>query len=272
MPRTPCGDLAQDLVAHHVRGPPRTEAVGLLGVGADGSVLGKCVASTVRRRPGPTARVGTEGGYVSVHNRRFRRTPRVRGAVLLAAAVLGVAGCSGSTEGSPTAVESAAASQGSAEGSGSAAASTSADSAEAGLWDPCALPESAITGTGLDPASKQPGIAKVDFGDAGWEICSWKASAGWYSLTIFSGEPTLDEVKARDDFTDFTSTTVGSHPAVQYRTTGAGSDLSCDVAVGLEQGTVMFSVVARPSVGAKEDPCAVVNRHASGLVSYLPEK
>ncbi|WP_171048128.1 DUF3558 domain-containing protein [Nocardia cyriacigeorgica] len=211
---------------------------------------------------------------MSVDNRGFRRAGRVRGAVLLAAVVLGVAGCSGSTEGSPTAVESTATSPDSGQTSetGSAAVSTSAKPDEGALWDPCALPESAVSGTGLDPASKEPGIAKVDFGDAGWEVCSWKASAGWYSLTIFSGEPTLDEVKARDDFTDFTSTTVGSHQAVQYRTTGAGSELSCDIAVGLEQGVVMFSVVARPSIGAKEDPCGVVKRHTSELASSLPEK
>ncbi len=211
---------------------------------------------------------------MSVDNRRFRRAGRVRGAVLLAAAVLGVVGCSGSTEGSPTAVESAATSAASGEtsGGGSAAAGTSAKPEEGALWDPCALPESAISGTGLDPSSKGSGIAKVDFGDAGWEICSWKASAGWYSMTIYSGEPTLDEVKARDDFADFASTAVGSHQGVQYRTTGAGSELSCDIAVGLRQGVVMFSVVARPSVGAKEDPCGVVKRHASDLASYLPEK
>ncbi|MGW0049702.1 DUF3558 domain-containing protein [Nocardia cyriacigeorgica] len=246
---------------------------GCWGVGADGSVLGKCVASTVRRRPGPTARVGTEGGYVSVHNRRFRRAPRVRGAVLLAAAVLGVAGCSGSTEGSPTAVESAAASQGSGErsGTGTAAASTSAKPDEAALWDPCALPESAISGAGMDPASKEAGIANTDFSDAGWEACKWRAADGWYWLTVFSGTPTLEEVKARPGFTDFESLTVGSHQAVQYRPEGSGRDLRCTVAVELKQGVAMFAATARASVGAKEDMCAVAGRHAAGLVDQLPE-
>ncbi len=247
--------------------------MGLLGVGADGSVLGKCVASTVRRRPGPTARVGTEGGYVSVHNRRFRRAPRVRGAVLLAAAVLGVAGCSGSTEGSPTAVESTAASQGSGErsGTGTAAASTSAKPDEAALWDPCALPESAISGTGLDPASRESGIANVDFTDAGWKTCDWRATAGWYNFGMYSGTPTLDEVRARPDYTSFEPRSLGSREAVQFRDTGATAHLTCAMAVAVPQGIVMFDVQARASVGAKEDPCAVLDRHAADLAEYLPK-
>ncbi|MBF6453817.1 DUF3558 domain-containing protein [Nocardia cyriacigeorgica] len=211
---------------------------------------------------------------MSVDNRRFRRAGRVRGAVLLAAAVLGVAGCSGSTEGSPTAVESAAASPESGQTSGTqrAAASTSAKSDEGALWDPCALPESAISGTGLDAASKDAGIAEVDFTDAGWKICGWRSTAGWYDLTIFSGTPTLEEVKARPTFTNYTPKTVGSHEATQYVPIGATKDLECATAIALQQGVVMINVLARASKGAQEDPCAVVDRHAADLAEYLPEK
>ncbi len=219
------------------------------------------------------AGVGNEGGYVSVDNRGFRRAGRVRGTVLLAAAVLGVAGCSGSTEGSPTAVESAAtsAASGDTSGGGSAAAGTSAKSDEGALWDPCALPESAISGTGMDPSSKETGIANTDFSDAGWEACKWRAADGSYWLTIFSGTPTLDEVKAREGFTDFESLTIGSHQAVQYRPEGGGRDLRCTVAVELQQGVAMFAATARASVGAKEDMCGVAGRHAAGLADQLPD-
>ncbi|MFE3442171.1 DUF3558 domain-containing protein [Nocardia sp. NPDC059180] len=218
-------------------------------------------------------RVGTEGGYVSVDNRRFRRAGRVRGAVLLAAAVLGVAGCSGSTEGSPTAVESVAASpeSGQTSGAGSAAASTTAKSEGAGLWDPCAMPESAIGSTGMDAASKESGIANTDFSEAGWEACKWRATDGWYWLTVFSGTPTLDEVKAREGFTDFAPLTVGSRQAVQYRPEGAGNDVRCTVAVELQQGVALFAATARASTGAKEDMCVVAGRHAADLADQLPE-
>lgn len=217
--------------------------------------------------------MGKEGGYVSVDNRRFRVAGRVRGAVLLAAAVLGVAGCSGSTEGSPAAVESTATSPDSGQTSAieSAATSTSSKPDEGALWDPCALPESAVSGTGMDPASKESGIAEVDFTEGGWKICSWKADASWYWLTISSGTPTLDEVKARDDFTEFTDTTVGSHRAVQFRKAGSARDLRCNVAVEVPQGIVMFAAGARASVGAREDMCSVAGRHAADRGEYLPE-
>ncbi|MBF6285296.1 DUF3558 domain-containing protein [Nocardia cyriacigeorgica] len=210
---------------------------------------------------------------MSVDNRWFRRAGRVRGAVLLAAAVLGVAGCSESTEGSPTAVGTVAASPESESTSetGSTAARTSAKSGEAGLWDPCALPESAISGTALDTASKESGIAEVDFSDAGWKICTWKADADWYWLTISSGTPTLDEVKARDDFTEFSDTTVGSRRAVQFRKVGAAHDLRCNIAVEVPQGIVMFAAGARASVGAREDMCSVAGRHTADLGEYLPD-
>ncbi|MBF6438282.1 DUF3558 domain-containing protein [Nocardia cyriacigeorgica] len=187
--------------------------------------------------------------------------------------MLGVAGCSGSTEGSPTAVESVATSpdSGQTSGTGSAAASTSAKSDEGALWDPCALPESAVSGTGMDPSSKESGIADVDFTEGGWKICTWKADAGWYWLTVSSGTPTLDEVKARDDFTEFTDITVGSHRAIQFRKSGSAHDLRCNIAVEIPQGIVMFAAGARASVGAKEDMCLVANRHAADLGEYLPE-
>ncbi|NEW27942.1 DUF3558 domain-containing protein [Nocardia cyriacigeorgica] len=211
---------------------------------------------------------------MSVDNRRFHRAGRVRAAVLLAAVVVGVAGCSGSTEGSPTAVESTAASpeSGQTSGTGSATGSTTAKSDEAALWDPCALPESAVSGTGLDAASKETGIAEVDFSDAGWKICSWRSTAGWYDLTIFSGTPTLEDVKARPTFTNYTPKTVGAHEATQYVPVGATKDLECATAVGLEQGVVMIKVQARASKGAQENPCVVVDRHAADLAEYLPEK
>ncbi|MFE3446708.1 DUF3558 domain-containing protein [Nocardia sp. NPDC059180] len=187
--------------------------------------------------------------------------------------MLGAAGCSGSTEGSPTAVESVANSPDSGQGSetGSAAASTTAASEGADLWDPCALPESAISGTGLDPASKESGIANVDFTDAGWKTCDWRATAGWYNFGMYSGTPTLDDVRARPDSTSFQARTVGSHQAVQYRDTGATAHLTCAIAVEVSQGIVMFDVQARASVGAKEDPCAVLDRHVADLAEYLPE-
>ncbi|WP_280467463.1 DUF3558 domain-containing protein [Nocardia cyriacigeorgica] len=208
---------------------------------------------------------------MSVDNRRFRRAARVRGAVVLAAAVLGVAGCSGSTEGSPTAVESAATSPDSGQTSGSATASTSAKSDEAALWDPCTLPESALSATGINPGTKESGIADVDFSGAGWNICQWTANDGWYWLTVLVGPPTLEQVEARTDFGEFTATTVDSQSALRFRKPGARRDLACYIAVEVPHGTATFKASARASIGAKEDMCSVANRHTSDLGGYLPE-
>ncbi len=207
-------------------------------------------------------------------SRRFRRAGRVRGAAVLAAAALGVAGCSGATDGAATPVETVATSPDSGQPSdaGSSVTSSTVKSETAALWDPCALPESVLTGTGVDPSSKDSGIADVDFTDADWKICTWRATAGWYSLTVFSGTPTLDEIQERPDYTGYKATTVGAYEGVQFHPTGATASLSCSVAVGLHQGSVTFRVFARPAQGAKEDPCLVANRHASDLAAQLPEQ
>ncbi|WP_432421116.1 DUF3558 domain-containing protein [Nocardia cyriacigeorgica] len=154
---------------------------------------------------------------------------------------------------------------------GNSAASTTSQSADAGLWDPCGLPESALSAEGMDPASKESGIADVDFTDAGWNICQWKATAGWYRLAVLAGPPSLDEVEARPDYAEYTPTTVGARRGVQFRSPGATHDLMCYLAVEIPNGTVTFRASARASVGAKEDMCTVVGQHASGLASFLPE-
>ncbi|OQS15587.1 hypothetical protein B0T36_09560 [Nocardia donostiensis] len=152
---------------------------------------------------------------------------------------------------------------------GSAATTTAQHAA---LWDPCAIPSSALDKTGLVSEKKDEGIAGVDFGDGGWEICGWPATANWYTMNIFSGAPTLDDVRGRDDYTGFTSRTVGNHAALQFRDVGASADLACSVAVELEQGVAIFRVLARPSVGAKEDPCGVLDRHVADLAQFLPQR
>ncbi|WP_083880359.1 DUF3558 domain-containing protein [Nocardia araoensis] len=182
----------------------------------------------------------------------------LRGAALATGAVVVLAGCGDSTGGTPTPATSAL----------PTTSATKSSDPDAALWNPCDLPESAISGTGLDPASKEKDVAGVDF--TGWKVCGWRASSRWYDLTIFSGTPTLDEYMQRPDFEHFVPQTVGSRRAVEFLDVGDTQRLGCSIAIAVRGGTVSFGVLTRYSVGKQGDPCIQVHRHVDDLVKYLP--
>lgn len=183
----------------------------------------------------------------------------VRGAALVVGAVLVLGGCGKSTEGSATGTSSAPA---------TSAAATTTDSA-ANLWDPCALPESALTETGLDPATKQSGLFGKQF--PGSKMCAWTSNAKWYDLAIYSIGRSLQEIRNRTDLEGFTPTTVGTHEAIQFVDAGDAKRLNCYIAVALRQGDVTFETQTNYAVGKQGDPCVEVRHHADDLVKYLPE-
>ncbi len=142
----------------------------------------------------------------------------------------------------------------------------------ADLWDPCHLSESVLAGIGMDLATREAGIADVDFSEAGWKICQWMSTAGWYWLGIKAETAMLEEVKSRTGVTDIVETSAGARRAFQYRRSGASHDLECSIAVEIPQGTVTFSAAARASKGAQEDMCGVAARHTAALERFLPSK
>ncbi|RDI65046.1 DUF3558 domain-containing protein [Nocardia pseudobrasiliensis] len=149
----------------------------------------------------------------------------------------------------------------------SSASPTTTDPA-ASLWDPCALPDSALVANGLDPATKQPGVLGKQF--PGSKTCAWTSTTKWYDLTVYSIGRSLQEIRDRTDLAGFTPTTVGSHEAIQFGDAGDPKALNCYIAVALEQGDVTFEAQTNYSVGKQGDPCAQVRRHADDLVKYLP--
>ncbi|WP_406234301.1 DUF3558 domain-containing protein [Nocardia sp. NBC_01009] len=184
----------------------------------------------------------------------------LRGVALAIGTVLFLAGCEDSA--SPVATTTGAAST-----TSTAAATKSADP-DAALWNPCDLPESAISATRLDPASKKKDVAGVDFD--GWKVCSWRASARWYELAIYSGTPTLNDFKKRRDFEAFTPRTIGSRQAVDFLRVGDTKRLTCGTAIEVPQGTVSFEVSTRYEIGKQGEPCVEARRHIDDLVRYLP--
>ncbi|MGV9678236.1 DUF3558 domain-containing protein [Nocardia sp. NPDC003482] len=150
---------------------------------------------------------------------------------------------------------------------GTSSAATTTDRA-ASLWDPCTLPESALTGTGLDPATKESGVLGNQF--PGSKTCGWRSDAKWYDLTIYSTDKSLQDIRNRTDFEGLTPTKVGSLDAVQFSWKDDPDRLYCFLAVGLRQGSVTYEAQTRYSVGKQGDPCVEVRHHAENLVKYLP--
>ncbi|MFE7746237.1 DUF3558 domain-containing protein [Nocardia sp. NPDC057455] len=183
----------------------------------------------------------------------------LRGAALAVGAMVALVGCGNTTGDTPHSTSAAVAT--------TSAATRSADP-DAALWNPCDLPEAAISGTGLDPASEGKDAAGVDF--TGWKVCGWRAISRWYDLTVFSGTPTLRDVQKRRDFESFTPQAVGTRNGIQFLDVGDTKQLKCSIAVEVAQGTVLFRVVTRYSVGKQGDPCEAVRRHTSDLAQYLP--
>ncbi|MGW5438471.1 DUF3558 domain-containing protein [Nocardia asteroides] len=150
----------------------------------------------------------------------------------------------------------------------SVAASPSSVDAEAKVWDPCSLPDSAVSGVGLNAGSKQKDVAGVDF--TGWKVCSWQDPNKQYSLAVLSSEHTLAESRARSDFSEWQTLSVGSHAALEFRQSGASHDLSCFVAVEVPDGSVMFRFQNRVSADNPVPPCPEARRLSTDLVQYLP--
>lgn len=191
------------------------------------------------------------------------RAKTLSAAALALGAALLLAGCNGdSTDGKPTAAAMSASKT-------TAAATTSADP-EAAIWDPCTIPDSAISALGLNASTKEKTVAGVDF--TGWKVCSWQSEPKAYNLGILSSEHTLEETRQRTDYAEFTSLTVGSRPALQFRQPGAMHDLTCWLAVEVPNGMVEFNVINRYGTsGAKAgEPCAETRRLSEALAEYLP--
>ncbi|MEV6429053.1 DUF3558 domain-containing protein [Nocardia sp. NPDC051463] len=186
----------------------------------------------------------------------------LRGFAVAIGAALVLAGCNDST--GPVATTP------NTTGATSTVAATKPADPDAALWNPCDLSESAISGTGLDPASKKKDVAGVDFD--GWKVCSWRASAKWYDLTILSGTPTLADVEQRRDFEAFAPQTIGSRKAVEFLDAGDKERLKCAIAVEMSYGSVLFRVLTRNSVGKQGEPCVEARRHVDDLAKDLPVK
>lgn len=172
---------------------------------------------------------------------------------ILLASMAGIAlvgGCTPSTDGDPK-------------------PTTTTKVAQADLWDPCTIPADALTRTGVDPATASRDIAGVK--QEGWKICGWDGPG--YNLSVFSTNYSLDDVRSNPNNTNLQPVTVGARNGVIYRQTSDSKLRDCDVAIGLDQGAVLFTLLTSALVDQpKEDPCAAALRYATELEPQLPSK
>ncbi|MFF0501617.1 DUF3558 domain-containing protein [Nocardia aobensis] len=166
-------------------------------------------------------------------------------AVCAAAAFL--AGCSSTTSGSP--------------------ASPTTDKA-AELWDPCTISDTTMQAAGMNPASKQNGIAGV--GQHGWKICSWRGER--FGLTVYSTAKGVDYFKAKPENTDFQPVTVAGRSGEQFRVNGTTRDLKCDMVFPDKQGVVQVTLLGWPSdYDQITDACGELTQAAAKLLPQMPE-
>ncbi|WP_446226076.1 DUF3558 domain-containing protein [Nocardia sp. IBHARD005] len=140
---------------------------------------------------------------------------------------------------------------------------------EAGLWDPCTLPDSALAAAGLNTSTKEKDVAGVKF--EGWKVCAWDDAAKTYALTVFTSTHTIDEVRARTDWTDFTAVQIGGYSGLQYRPAGSAHDAECSISLTVGRQLVDFSVLNRHSArNIAKDACQESRRLTEVLIQNVP--
>ncbi|SUA41215.1 Protein of uncharacterised function (DUF3558) [Nocardia africana] len=181
-------------------------------------------------------------------NRRGRTVAARRLAIVLLAAVVPVlAACNNGGDG----------------GNGS---TTSAAAAK--LWDPCTqIPDDALQKAGVDPASKESGIAGVH--QSGWEICNWKGKR--YTVNVLSGKRSLQEIQNKEGNVDFQDVVLAGRKGQQYRVEGASKNDTCDAVFAAHQGIVEIVITNSLIVDNPGDPCATLHNVGEVLVPLLPE-
>lgn len=182
-----------------------------------------------------------------------------RFAVVWASALL-LTGCAGSTQGTPA-----------ASGESSMESTTVAAGPEP--FDPCTIPKSAVTASGLDVSTERPDFAGITT-YPGWKNCAWDGPSDnpWYFLLVQSSINSLDQYLSSPQNVGQVPVQVGLRAAVQHNVSGDGMPLEgCSIALDASGNLIIFIL---HKIGSKDllgDPCTEVAKHAEDLQSYLPE-
>ncbi|WP_227984954.1 DUF3558 domain-containing protein [Nocardia spumae] len=152
-------------------------------------------------------------------------------------------------------------------GDGNSSADPATSAATATLWDPCTqIPDDVLRRAGVDPSTKQSGIAGVH--QSGWEICNWKGKQ--YTLAVLSGNHSVQEVTGKEGNVDVQGVTIAGRAGQQFRVDGATKDLTCDVVFPSGQGAIELTVIGSLALDNSGDPCHSLNSVGEQIVPVLP--
>ncbi|OZD82213.1 DUF3558 domain-containing protein [Rhodococcus sp. 05-339-2] len=188
---------------------------------------------------------------------------RLVGGRLLAvvcASALVLTGCGGSTQGSPVA-------------SGDASTESTTVAAGPEPFDPCTIPKSAVTASGLDVSTERPDFAGITT-YPGWKNCAWDGPSGnpWYFFVVQSSINSLDQYLSSPQNVGQVSVRVGPRAAVRLNVAGDGMPPEgCRIALDASGNLIILILHKIGSRDLLGDPCAEVAKHAEDLQSYLPE-
>lgn len=149
---------------------------------------------------------------------------------------------------------------------GSPAVEGASKNKNAGLFEPCDIPDDAIRAAGVDPAKEYADFFGVQH--TGWEACQWTGS--WYYLTVLSTTHSFDDVKQNPNNIELQAATIPGRDAVTYRDVGDKKREICDVAFSSDGGAVIVRAGKKGSKPAEEDPCVMAVRGAVSLNDVLP--
>ncbi|PPJ39674.1 DUF3558 domain-containing protein [Nocardia nova] len=136
------------------------------------------------------------------------------------------------------------------------------------LWDPCTqIPDDVLRKTGVDPATKESGIAGVH--QSGWEICSWKSPK--YYLNVLSTGRSVQEFETKEGNVDFRDVTIAGRQGREFRVAGASKDTTCNVVFPAQQGAVQLKVMNNLVLDSPENPCNLLQDAGEFLVPVLPK-
>lgn len=154
-------------------------------------------------------------------------------------------------------------------GSSSVSGNADAEGTAAGepVFSPCDdIPDEAVRTLGMDPATESRDIYGVQ--QPGWKICEWHG-AGPY-LSVLSTTYSLDDVRANDNYTEFSDIEVGGRHGLFFKKVSEGDGRACEVAVSSGTGAVLLSAAYLGVDRVIEDPCVIAERAASQFVEYIP--
>ncbi|WP_415977081.1 DUF3558 domain-containing protein [Rhodococcus sp. 077-4] len=171
-----------------------------------------------------------------------------------------LAGCASSTSGNPV-----------SNGDTSVESTTVVPDQEE-PFDPCTIPKSAVTASGLDVSTERPDFAGITT-YPGWKNCAWDGPTDtpWYFLIVQSSLSSLDQFLQSPRNINQVPVQVGPRAAVRYNLSEDGEPPEgCSIALDASGNLIIFILHKIGSKDLQGDPCSEVGKHAEDFQSYLP--